>query len=281
MVFAVQADVTALFAAPKLGDALAAAAYHPTDAVVRKLWAQCENIIDRSAQVDVWSQSSSQPNSWPLPHTAVIPCHSLYPAAFESSYQAAQLAAFGPMKGSKKLAHHEKPVPPLVRRGGPRMGHVPCSSHPLATPQSHEPLHVLVTSLADHGSRTCKPLGQVSKLCFAMNNVAFPRVTLYQIILVPARRPSRQQRTASRTRRSRRWRPSRSARSPRWGGSSRSAPPRGRRGWVPRCCRASWRTARQSRTPSRMSPGARCLRVIVHSEMSEARWNCHHSYRRG
>jgi len=52
VVFAVQADVTALFAAPKLGDALAAAAYHPTDAVVRKLWAQCENILDRSAQVN-------------------------------------------------------------------------------------------------------------------------------------------------------------------------------------------------------------------------------------
>jgi len=52
LVFAVQTDVTALFAAPKLGDRLAAAAYHPTDAVVRKLWAQCENILDRSAQVD-------------------------------------------------------------------------------------------------------------------------------------------------------------------------------------------------------------------------------------
>ena len=61
MVFAVQADVMALFAAPKLGDALAAAAYHPTDTVVRKLWAQCETVLDRTDEVDTWRSCLTQP----------------------------------------------------------------------------------------------------------------------------------------------------------------------------------------------------------------------------
>ena len=51
LVFAVQADVMALFSALKLGAELDAAAYQPTDAAVRKLWAQCEVILDRDAEV--------------------------------------------------------------------------------------------------------------------------------------------------------------------------------------------------------------------------------------
>ena len=49
--FAVQADVMALFSTPKLGAGLAPAAYHPTDAAVRKLWAQCEAVLDRGDEV--------------------------------------------------------------------------------------------------------------------------------------------------------------------------------------------------------------------------------------
>jgi thiamine biosynthesis lipoprotein ApbE len=51
LVFAVQADMIALFSASKLGAALAPAAYHPTDAAVHKLWAQCESILGRGDEV--------------------------------------------------------------------------------------------------------------------------------------------------------------------------------------------------------------------------------------
>ena len=49
--FAVQADVMALLSTSRLTAALAPAAYHPTDAAVRKLWTQCESILDRGNEV--------------------------------------------------------------------------------------------------------------------------------------------------------------------------------------------------------------------------------------
>ena len=94
MVFAVQADVMALFAAPKLGDALAAAAYHPTEAVVRKLWAQCENILDRSAEVDTRPETLAYSIPCPCyPHIAVMARLPYDSGCFVKPYQATQPAA--------------------------------------------------------------------------------------------------------------------------------------------------------------------------------------------